>query len=218
MKVKLNSITHDIPSSWMELKTKHYIKIVTEWDTDKDIADRDYFKLLNIFVDGKFSGLEQTAENQVTLINTVGWVVTEPFEFSKELPKVLEYKGRLIDIPEHPSELSIGQNIHLRRDYIDKSKTLMENIAIAVAIYLQPKIDNSLFKIARAQEIAKDLEEMPVHVIYPIGFFLLNRALRFGMRPEKPLQQVKTNLRKRLEKMWLGWLKFKDLTRLTTYL
>lgn len=218
--VRLNGTKYDIPSSWGDerFKTRHYIQIVRDWDTDKDIADRDYFKLLNIFMDGKFSGLEQTIENQVTLINTVGWVVTEPFEFSKKLPKVLEYKGKLIPIPDEPRDLSIGQNIHLRRDFIDKSKVIEENIAIAVAIYLQPTIDNSLFNINRAKEIAVDLEDMPIHLIYPIGFFLLRRALQFGQKPGNHSPLILNNLRLKLGRMWLGWLKSKGYTLLTTFL
>ena len=206
--VKLNGEKYSCPSCWDEMKVRHYIRIIKEWEDGTDIADRDYFKLANILMDGKFTSFENTADNQVTLINLVGWVITEPFDFSKDLPKVLRFKDKNISIPEDPRDLSIGQNIHLRRDYIEKSNKLEENIAIATAIYLQPIIDDSLFKMNRAEAIAKEIEDLPITLIYPIGFFLLNRAMKFGMPPEKTLLPIKTNLKKTLKKMLRGWLKF----------
>jgi hypothetical protein len=196
------------PSCYAELKTRHYIRMLKEWEDGTPIEDRDYFKLFCILTDDKFTGYEKTVENQVSLTNLLGWVITEPFEFSDKRPKFLTYQNKTIEIPEHPRELSIGQNIILRRDYIDKSKHLEENVSIATAIYLQPLIDNSLFKISRAKEIAKEIDEMPINLIYPIGFFLLVRTMKFGERPEKTLPQVKTNLRATLRTMWRDWLKF----------
>jgi len=178
---------------------------VKEWDRDKDIADRDYFKLFNILTDGQFTKYQNTSENDGTIINAVGWVITQEFEFDKTLPKVLDIGGKIIDIPQNPAELSIGQNIHLRRDYIDKSEILEENIAIATAIYLQPIIDGKKFNVTRAVEIAKDIEKMPAYLIYPIGFFLLRRALNFG-RPSASLwNRIRTNLSQKLKKTWPQW-------------
>lgn len=199
--VKLNGNKIKIAGCMEELTTRHYIEIIRDWETDKDIADRDYFKLLNILSDGRYAGMLGTSENQVTLINAVGWVVTQNFEFSKTLPKVLFYKGKKIDIPREPAELSIGQNIHLRRK-IEKTKLLEESISIATAIYLQPKIDGGNFDLARAEEIAKDFDKLPVCIIYPIGFFLLKRAMRFGSKPKKIWPQLKTSLNAILLKMF----------------
>ena len=205
--VKLNGEKFSCPSCWDEMKVRHYIRIIKEWEDGTDIADRDYFKLANILMDGKFTDFSKTTENQLTLIDLVGWVITEPFDFDKALPKVLRFRDRNIDIPEDPRELSIGQNIHLRRDYIEKSNKLEENIAIATAIYLQPIIDNSLFNMRKAEAIAKEIEDLRIALIYPIGFFLLNRALKFGMPPEKTLLPIKTSLKKTLRTMLPGWLK-----------
>jgi hypothetical protein len=203
--VTLNGRPYKVPSTWQEVKVRQYVRILKEWEPEKDIADRDYFILLKILTDGNFAGMENTLENQITLTSILGWVVTEPFRFSEKLPKVLELSGQKIPIPEDPRDLSIGQNIHLRRDYIEKSKVLEESISIATAIYLQPIIDNSLFKLNRAQEIAKEIDEMPISLIYPIGFFLLRRALGFGLKPVSFWQAVKISLVKILRKTWPGW-------------
>jgi hypothetical protein len=202
---KVVTIKGSCASCWEELKTYQYIRILKEWEDGSDIADRDYFKLFDILTDGKFTSFEKTVENEVTLINLIGWVITQPFEFSQELPKVLVIGDKVIDIPRHPRDLSIGQNIHLRRDYIEKTTKIGENIAIATAIYLQPIVDNSLFSLKRAQEICKEIEQMPINLIYPIGFFLLESAMRFGQTPEKTWLFRPVSLKQMFGLMWHIW-------------
>lgn len=205
--VRLNGKKYSIPSCWAEVNVAQYIRIIREWDQDKDIADRDYFKLLNILAGTDYAGYQDTIDNTLNLVTILGWVVTEPFKFDEKLPSVIKVGDKMIDIPQDPRELSIGQNIHLRRDYIEKTKFIEENIAIATAIYLQPSIDNSLFKITRAEELARQIDKMSVAVIYPIGFFLLKRAQRFGQKPEKSLPLIKINLATTLSNLLRGWLK-----------
>lgn len=214
--VLLNDKPYKHASCYEELKVRHYVRMLKEWGSDgSDIADRDYFQLLGILTDSNFSAMEQTLENQVTLTSLLGWVITQPFKFNSELPKALELCGKKVTIPQDPRELSIGQNIHLRRDFIDKSTILEENISIATAIYLQPIIDNSLFNIARAKEIAKEIDEMPISVIYPIGFFLLERALKFGQKPEKTWPVLKISLKETLRNLFLKWRRSTALTAST---
>jgi hypothetical protein len=203
--VKLNGEKFHCPSSWQEITVRQYIRVVKEWDRDKDIADRSYFKLFNILTDGAYTKYENTSENDITILDCVGWVITQEFAFDKKLPKVLDICGKAIDIPQHPAELSIGQNIHLRRDYIEKSEIIDENIAIATAIYLQPLIDNSRFNINRAIALSKEIEKMPVCLIYPIGFFLLRRAMKFGMPSASLWSRIKTSLRQKLKRMLPPW-------------
>lgn len=196
-----------VPSCWEEMTVAQYIRLLKEWEDGTDIADRDYFKLLNILTDGKFTGFEDTVENHVSLTNILGWVIAQPFEFAEDLPKLLVINGKVVDIPRHPRELSIGQNIHLRRDYIEKTTKLGENIAIATAIYLQPIIDKSLFSLKRAQEICKEIEQMPINLIYPIGFFLLGNAMQFGQKPAKSWLLPRVSLKELSRLMFRIWRK-----------
>lgn len=208
-----------------EMKVRHYVRMMREWVDDKDIADRDYLQLLNILIDGNFKRTDTEIWNDITIMNCIGWVIIQPFKFDTVLPKVLEFKGgtfwekllgvsKIITIPRDPSELSIGQNIHLRRDFIDKSQLLEENISIAVAIYLQPLIDGK-FQVERAKELAREIDEMPISLIYPIGFFLLRRVMTFGMKRGPLWQQILSNLSMRLNRMWPGSRKSTSSARMT---
>lgn len=199
------------------MKVRHFVRIAKEWDPDLPIEDRDNFKLLGILTDTEFTEFNRSPENVLALTGLLGWVIVQPFQFSGTPPKVLEIKGKKIEIPEEVSELSIGQNIHLRRDYLDKSKTFEENISIATAIYLQPILDGKKFNIKRAIALSKEIDEMPVNLIYPIGFFLLSRAQKFGMPPASRWQQVRTNLNKRLKRTWRTLLRSTGLQPSTIY-
>jgi hypothetical protein len=207
IKLKLNGISHYCVSSYEEMKVRHFLKIL-KWDRDKDIADRDYFKLLCILTDTEYTAVERSVDNDSTIINAVGWIITQQFKFSETPPKAIEIRGKKIDIPEDISELSIGQSIHLRRDYIEKSEMLEENIAIATAIYLQPLVDGGKFNLKKAIVLSKEIEDMPVNLIYPIGFFLLKRALNFGQMPVNLSLLERISQSKRLRRMWRTLLRF----------
>lgn len=206
--LKLNGELHTCPTCYEEIKTRQLVRMFKEWDMTKDIADRDYFQLFSILTDSTFTDFKRTVENEVTFHNALMWFIYQDFKFSQILPKVLVFKGHTIAMPQEIGELSIGQNIHLRRDYIDKAKILEEHLSIAAAIYLQPVIDNKQFSMNRAIEIAKEFDEMPAYLIYPIGFFLLRRALSFGLRPAKTLPLPKINLRPMLNRMSHAWRRF----------
>lgn len=192
--ILLNGNKIKIPSCWEEVTVSQYIKMITEWEPEKDIADRDYFELLNILTDKKYK-YERNSEMEVTLIDLVGWVVLQPFEFSKELPKVFKYEDKIVDVPRETRELSIGQNIHLRRE-MEKNKVLEASIPIAIGIYLQPLIDKTKFDIARAKEIAEVIKSKPIYLMHPIGFFLLRRVLKAGTGLEKIWNRMSFSLRK----------------------
>jgi hypothetical protein len=205
--VLLNKEKYRVPTCWEEVTVKQYVQIVRDWDPDFDIADRDYFKLLKILTGVDFVGMDETSENQVSLMSILGWVIMQPFSFSKKLPKVVSINGKVIDIPEDPGELSIGQNIHLRRDYLDRAKVLEECISIAAAIFLQPAYTETKFHINKAKELSQEIDKMPIGMIYPIGFFLLQRCMNFGNPSVRIWNRIKISLKQMLKKMSPTWPK-----------
>lgn len=208
VRLKINGDPVSVPTCYEEIKTRHYVPFRTVCGKAEDVADLDFFTLFNVLTDSNYTDFKRTVENEIILNRALSWVIVQDFKFSTILPKVIVFKGRTIAIPQEIGELSIGQNIHLRRDYIDKSKLPEENLAIAAAIYLQPRIDNGQFSIKRAVEIAKEFDEMPAYLIYPIGFFLLRRALKYGLMPAKTSPLPKISLRPMLNRMLLGWRRY----------
>lgn len=206
MRMTLNNKSYDCVHCWEKLKTGQFQRIYREWDMDKDILDRDFFKLFSILSNSKFASVEATPENEVTIWNAIKWVIETPMNFRTDLPKVLSIPSGLLPnkvvmVPEEIGELSIGQNIHLKNE-LQGAKFREEKLAIATAIFLQPLVDGKPFDMKMAKKLAERLEEMPVYLIYPIGFFLLNRALKTGSHSPNLWSRIKTSLSSMLKRMW----------------
>ncbi len=201
----LNGKDYRCVSCWEKMTTGQYQRIFKEWEMDKEIVDRDFFKLFSILSNSEFTALEATPENEVTIWNAIKWVVEVSPNF-KELPKVLKFGLRIIDVPDEVGELSIGQNIHLKNE-LQGIKYKEEKISIAAAIFLQPLIDEKPFDMRRAKILANEIEQMPITLIYPIGFFLLSRALQGGTGTTPIWLPTLSSLKLKLKRMWRPWLR-----------
>lgn len=197
---ELNGESYDIPHGWQVLKTKTYQKIVT-WDFGKDLAERDYFKLFCIMAEKDYDSFVANDSNEIDIWNAIRWILETPMP--KDMPKALEVGDKLVSIPKQPLLSSIGQHIHIRKE-IEQAKVMEEKLAISAAIWLQPLIDESKFDYLRAKELEEVIGEMPVNLIYPIGFFLLMQVLRDGQTSKKKWNLTKTNLRTRLMRLLRG--------------
>ncbi|MEY4931159.1 MAG: hypothetical protein RI909_1883 [Bacteroidota bacterium] len=202
MVITLNGERKEMASSWMELSTKHYERLVPE--LSKPVEQRDYFKIFQILTDTDFKGYEPTLENEVTIWNAMKWIVEEQFQFSEALPKVLSFKDQIITIPNKIKALSIGQNIALKQ-LLERSKFMDESISSAVAIYLQPLIDGTKFNSDRVSEIKKEVESMPVYLIRPIGFFLFKSVYPHGNGRVSFWQRIKNNLTMKQGRILQSW-------------
>ena len=226
--VTLNGVRHESPTRWSEMKTRHYQRLIKEWDQDKDIADRDYFKLFNILTDSKFGAFENTIENQVKIEHAFAWVVFEPFRFKDSPPQTLEISGRVADIPKSLKTVSIGANIKARQA-LDKASVLVDEkgnfkdcdcYSLLVAIYLQPDLLPTIkggFNWANAQLLEKGIAEMPIEVVRPIGFFLLKNVYKYGQRHERTWKQILINLANKIRRMLPDLRRFKGLSLTQTF-
>lgn len=226
MVVHLNGNRHEIADCYENLKTRHYQRIISEWDQDKEITERNFFKLFCILADVNFKEFHATAENELTIWNAVKWMIEQPFNFSKEVPKYLKIGGKIVDVPERIELLSIGQNIHLRSE-IEKLPCIEAGISMAAAIFLQPEYDSYYesinkavgadfvktevkrlvkFDFEKALKLKALIDEMPAYLIYPIGFFLLQSALPTGKNGTNGSKNPKISLISRLGRTLRGWL------------
>ncbi len=172
---------------WDNTTTRQYQRIVS-WDADKALIDRDYFKLFGIISDTYYKSFQNTTENKATLWQIVSWVIDDPFP-KFEVPKLLKIRGKYISVPRETRLLSIGQNIHARQE-LDKAIVLRNKesgkfvdcdcYSIIVAIFIQPLVDGGEFDFDKAKELEKEIAEMPITLIKPIGFFLLKHVLNRG--------------------------------------
>lgn len=213
MVVKLNGIKYDCPSCYEELTVHHHQRIVSEWEIDKPVTERDWFKLFCILTNTDFKSFHATSTNEVTIWNAIKWFDPN-YVFAQEIPKVLQIGDRVIDLPESLGDLSIGQNVHARQildqavHYEDKDGSLLEHsrYSAAVAIYLQPLFDGSKFDFNRAMELEKDILNMPAYLIRPIGFFIVTNVLQYGRTPGRNWLRTLTNHIRTRRRQLLLWL------------
>ena len=213
MVINLNGVKKDIPSCYEEMTARQYEMIVPEFA--KELEQRDHFKIFQILTGTDYKDFEPTAENEVTIWNAIRWLYEQPFEFG-DVPKVVTIKDKLLSIPEDITELSIGQNIHLKQ-ILGESKYLEENICSACAIYLQPLYDDAKFNFKRAMQLKEEVEKMPAYIVRPIGFFLLNHASTPGRKQTNSLKRMISNLMRRCAKTLQRWQRSNDSYRLRTY-
>jgi len=204
------------PDGWNRLSTEAYQKIFSHWELDKEVHERDYFKLLCILTGTPFREVNPTPQKEVAVYELTRWVNEEPCNYPTEVPDSIVIDSRTVEIPKDIGELSIGQMI-TGRQLLEKAKYQDECLSMAAAIMLQPLFDGAKFDYARAKELDKFIRKMPAREIYPIGFFLLNRVLSYGRRRPNFLSRILTNLSARLARMWRLWLRGADSRRSRTF-
>lgn len=194
--VILNGKSYQCATCKEELTIGQYQRILKEWhSSDPDILKRDNLNLFCILTKTDFKQLVITPENEQAIFECISWVLTEPFNYSKDLPKALQIGDQTLLIPNRIGGLSIGQNILLKQ-ILDSCQYLEEGISMAVAIYLQPEYDTQerisalndhnprKFDYAKAKELEQVVSNMTATVVYPIGFFLLSRVLTGGQKSQ----------------------------------
>lgn len=199
-------VKHEIPNAYEVLPTGTFQRIMKEWNWQDPPEQRNYFKLFCILTGIDFKSFKQTEENEATIWKSIRWYVDTKFEIDGAIPKVLQINDKIIELPESPELLTIGQNIYLRQA-IEKCKYLAEGISIALAIYLQPIYDEGKFSEKRAHELEKDIAKIPITIAGPAGFFLLQNALNYGTNSERTWRQTLTSHVKSLKKTWRQWRK-----------
>jgi len=217
---KVNGNKIRVPGCKEEVSTAVYQRIFKDWADQLQILEpekRDYFRLFCIFANIEAKGFDLPIEKQLTLEGAIQWYIEDPFILSKELPKVLSVGKKIMMIPSNIGALGIGQNIFMRQQ-IEKSKYLEENISIAVATYLQPSFYGCKFDSDKVMELDKLIQELPIHLTYPIGFFLANRAEKCGPTHEKGLRQILSSLTRSLKGMFPKWPRSTGLQLTTIFL
>jgi hypothetical protein len=202
--LKLNGNTTDCPTSYDELTAGTFQRIYKEWDLDKELHERDFFKLFSILTNSSFVSVDQSPENETAIWELTRWVIETNPEYGA-YRNVMTFQRKDIEIPERIGALSIGQNIILKQ-LLEKSRTLEENICIATAIYLQPFVMGTKFDYKEAKKLNLLIEQMPAKDIYPIGFFLLSRVMSDGKKRTSNLRLILSSLRKILRRVLPRWL------------
>jgi hypothetical protein len=177
-----------IPESWDETNTGQFEKMVT-WD------QKNLIELFSIMSGLDVKVLENTYDPALeqSLIECTNYVYT-PYEFIKEVPDSLVIDKKKFKIPKDVGGLTIGQNILVAQGGAD-AKVKEELLSLATAIFLQPLYDNCELDYDKALILRDKIRLEPITKIYPVGFFLLNPQIGFGVILRKLLSRMTMTLR-----------------------
>lgn len=197
------------PERWEDLTIDQFQRLFTHWELDKEVHERDYFKLLCILTGTPFREINPTAEKEAAVYELTRWVNETPVPYTKELPESVKIDSRTVAIPNDVGELSIGQMI-TGRQLLEKAMYVEECLSMAAAIMLQPSFDGGKFDYARAKELDKTIRELKAVEVYPVGFFLLSHVLNSGRRRSNYLLRILNSLSAKLAGTLRRWPKAED--------
>lgn len=199
-----------VPDCWNNCSTEVFQRIISQWDTDKEIKDRSVLKLFNLMIDMEISPDAEDLDLEAAIWECTRFIYLEPMDFTQlEPPKFLNVAGTIITIPKDLGRMTIGQNIHVRQE-LQAIKDPNAAMSIITAIYIQPLLDKKPFDFHRAKEIEKSILQIPITQIYPIGFFLLKQLRSYG---KGFLPDLNRMIRRKIQsiQLLLNWRKLKDL-------
>lgn len=118
---------------------------------------------------------------EAAMYQCASFVLTQDEYFRHiEPPKVIKLRDKNILIPRDMGELTIEQNMHIRKAMYKPGTALETLISFAMAVYLQPLVDEKPFNLKAARELEKEILSMPISKTFPIGFFFLSKLNESG--------------------------------------
>lgn len=174
---EVNDKTVECLATWKEAKTKVFQNLMRDCNEGDDMV-----KVFSVITGTNYNALwESTSEDlQAGLYQAVAFVFNEPQTFRDEpLPKRMKVGGKTVEIPKNLHKMTVGQNFHMRAA-MATAKNLESLLSLAVAVYLQPFVDDGKFNYTRAREIEAEVLEMNIYDVFPVGFFLLSKLTNSG--------------------------------------
>ena len=193
MKVFTSKGKRDIvcPNCWGPefFKPTEYIKAPIPTSTDlyqriiKDWDGKDLVRIFSILTGMEYKALSTTHDLALeeSLIEATRYIYESPMDWKEaKVPESITINSREVKIPKRIEGFSMGQSI-LVRQKLDTVKTYDECISYAIAVYIQPYLDESDFDAERALELEADIKLMPITQTFALGFFLLRPLMRRGL-------------------------------------
>lgn len=201
--LRLNETRAKCPTSYKEVSTKVFQSIYADWGFDKELHERDFFKLFSILTETDFKDVERSIENETAIWELTNWVIQRPPEFDLTLPEHVELWGKKFALPKKVKSLTIGQNI-LVHQHATGRKHLEESIAYACAVFIQTVVDGKP-NTDRVKEIEQIFLERPITETYPIGFFTLALVAKHSPKHSQRSRLTQSSLKLRRRKMFHEW-------------
>lgn len=204
--IKVGEEKKSIPETWGEITTAQYLKLQTLDPEDK------YFSLkwFAVMIDAEYEEVKHMSGDIYVWIQHCQQFMADAMPDLNKLAKkkTLKWKGKEYKIPQDLSRFSIAQKIgfeHLIKVEDDKVSMPPENMAEAIAIYLQPfmkfdegKDDDERFNENYVQQVKEEVLKMPIIKTYPISNFFFHSSSSYKSIGKMSLVRYQSYLIKKL--------------------
>ena len=171
IKFKFNNATIEAPDSWPEVKVEIFV--------NPHFLSRDSLSLLSVMTGIDRTTLaNSTADITPALLKMVAFLEAEPQGWKEHPPAKFTLMGVECTVPQDIELERVGQKI-MFQDAMSKNKFIYEGIPDAIAIYMQPQLNNGVFDDAMLPEIRAEVMKLRIIDVFPIANFFLDswRAL-----------------------------------------
>ena len=160
------TISVNAPDRWSEVTVEHFC--------NPYFLSGDSISLLSVL-----SGIDRNtllnSKEDITgqLLRMTNFIAMDAKGFNiKDKPKTFKLRGVSCTVPQDIEVERVGQKIMLQ-DAMIKAKFVYEAIPEAIAIYLQPGINNGVFDDQALPELVEEIKQLRIVDVYPIAHFFL---------------------------------------------
>ena len=155
------------PDCWEEVTVGHFI--------NPYFLSGDSISLLSSLSGIDRNKLLNTVEDiEGPLTRMVAFIVNDPEGFKGKLTEEFEFRGKKLKVPMDIEVERIGQKI-LLQDAMRKYSFIYEAIPDAVAIYLQPELNNGVFDDSMLADMREEILLLKIRDVFPIASFFLTK-------------------------------------------
>lgn len=159
-----------VPSEWEEVTVEHFI--------NPDFLSGNSLSLLaNLSGIPRQKLLNTTEDITGHLYKMVDFMQKDPQGYQKYKPEKITLQGKELDYPKDIEVERVGQKIMLQ-DAVSKYQFVYEAIPEAIAIYLQPELNDGVFDDAKLPELIEEVKGLRIVDVYPIADFFLTNSRR----------------------------------------
>ena len=168
IKFKFENKSVVAPNCWEEVTVGHFI--------NPYFLSGDSVSLLSSLSGIERNKLLNTVEDiEGPLNRMVKFIQEDPEGFKGEFTNEFEFRGKKLKVPLNIEVERMGQKIMLQDAMVKHQSSIYEAIPDAVAIYLQPEINDGVFDDSQLEGMKEEILELKIADVFPIASFFLTK-------------------------------------------
>lgn len=177
-------IVIESPTQWEDVTTGMFPKIVLAGD---------FFSRLSVMYGVEKDLLESLADEKV-IEELMRMSKFSSEELSTDLPTHFKFREQLFMMPKNLDKFTFGQVVSVINE-LQRRESYEECISFVVAVFVSTHLNKTgAFDLLDARDIESEINEIPITVTYPIGFFYLSKLRYFGTTSSNVLTRLKVQV------------------------